>query len=674
MAEVQTLDNEKQIAVENSYDRCSINSLGVDKERMVALILSVYNYRDDDLSNISVLRSLFCVLIGNGYVSIDFDCNNLPEFLKKGKRLGKNSMSPSVQWINIDANLGVDFKVKFKKTLQEDFSEAYSKYLSKSVDKTGLDDKVKQILTVITDKLTHVLFAKLSLEFDSTSAPFGDIQLAVRKYKREICFYKHMTKLVYEKHLPGCPTYIGDIRCLPGTNTPASVVINENFSPEMNIGDVVFGDVSKNVKSAHVMFTEFMANAMPFEDFVQKVFINKISSIDQDAITSFFKVMFQIVYILNIFYQVGFVHNDLHLKNIMIEKLSKPVTYYFFVDDDISSGKYTSYKITTDLLVKIFDFDLSLTVSGDMTGDITVDGEHVFSDKFGVPNRLASKIVKNPDVEAVKNIDFFWMIRSLYNQRGKLLKSSDLAVQRDYDKVVNFLRLLLNNKDPVGIFEKNTPDFIIKEFMTPQKLLQNVDFHRQLSDAGILIERDISTKTQFDFDNVDEIFLTYNCMRNDNLSNIINASTDWQSTNIYKRLLMCAPLVSQQELTTEIFSKSQITKSFALKALPPSFEGLEPTNPEDEPVPRYNSKLTKTFGYLEYRPEILGKDQSSQADQIEQVEHRGKTQQTQQMQQIQHGQGYGGTSQNRSNNLNKRNMKREYSLNKYYYAKLNSLN
>jgi hypothetical protein len=64
------------------------------------------------------------------------------------------------------------------------------------------------------------------------------------------------------------------------------------------------------------------------------------------------EVLFQLLYTMYVFEKIEFSHNDLHFGNIFINKLDVPVNLSYKVN-----GKM--YKLTTSLLVKVYDFDRS---------------------------------------------------------------------------------------------------------------------------------------------------------------------------------------------------------------------------------------------------------------------------------------------------------------------------
>lgn len=65
-------------------------------------------------------------------------------------------------------------------------------------------------------------------------------------------------------------------------------------------------------------------------------------------------ILFQILYTLQCFDEIGFMHNDLHTSNIFVEKLRKPITLIYYV-----GNTRACYRLYTKYIVRIYDFDFA---------------------------------------------------------------------------------------------------------------------------------------------------------------------------------------------------------------------------------------------------------------------------------------------------------------------------
>ena len=100
----------------------------------------------------------------------------------------------------------------------------------------------------------------------------------------------------------------------------------------------------------------------------------------------FCKVIFQLIYSLTLMDIIKLQHNDLHMGNILIERLDKPVDLYYIIDDN------EKFKIKTNYVVRIFDWDSSYIETVDtadilyrnklMTTNLNTGGHNVFIKGF----------------------------------------------------------------------------------------------------------------------------------------------------------------------------------------------------------------------------------------------------------------------------------------------------
>ncbi len=103
------------------------------------------------------------------------------------------------------------------------------------------------------------------------------------------------------------------------------------------------------------------------------------------------EVLFQLLYTLYVFEQIQFSHGDLHLGNIMINRLTEPVDLYYKI-----SGQM--YKISTMLVVKIYDFDHSTIFKSTNikvnSRNITIHEQKNTQKMLGITNRFNKNLDK----------------------------------------------------------------------------------------------------------------------------------------------------------------------------------------------------------------------------------------------------------------------------------------
>jgi hypothetical protein len=103
----------------------------------------------------------------------------------------------------------------------------------------------------------------------------------------------------------------------------------------------------------------------------------------QDDFNEFAAILFQLFYTLQVFAEIGLVHNDLHGKNIYVAELDNYATNYYQVDGRV-------YRLTSMLQVRIFDFDRAakLPTAFDSTEIINLKLDSDYCPHFGQCNAL----------------------------------------------------------------------------------------------------------------------------------------------------------------------------------------------------------------------------------------------------------------------------------------------
>jgi hypothetical protein len=143
------------------------------------------------------------------------------------------------------------------------------------------------------------------------------------------------------------------------------------------------------------------------------------------------QVMFQLLYNLYVFDKLGVSHGDLHIGNIFIIAKSAPVELNYIIEG-------TRYKIVTDRLVKIYDFDQSMI---EMSTTIQI-------------NKYQTAIIEQID-NPIREPDAYFAMNfaqtSFYNKNLDLL----IAITHEAAGLIKHAE----NKDTLTIMGRKNPEF-----------------------------------------------------------------------------------------------------------------------------------------------------------------------------------------------------------------------
>lgn len=70
-------------------------------------------------------------------------------------------------------------------------------------------------------------------------------------------------------------------------------------------------------------------------------------------------IVFQVMYTLHQMYLIGVKHNDLHIGNVWIRTLNKPIDIHYYHKNPTNDDQYAHVHIRTKYVVKLYDFDRS---------------------------------------------------------------------------------------------------------------------------------------------------------------------------------------------------------------------------------------------------------------------------------------------------------------------------
>lgn len=300
------------------------------------------------------------------------------------------------------------------------------------------------------------------------------------------------------------------------------------------------------VANYKILITELM-KPKTLSDFIKEL-INSSPAKFKESIDS---VLFQLFYTLKFFNSIGFVHNDLHLGNIMIEDLGDKTTEFYYVVDEHIVPLKTKY------FVRVYDFDRSY---------LNKDGP------FGVEKRTEHQKfefeeVYKDDYTPYTNsvLDYFYVMRWIEHDMLQLninLSKDDSNKRTNvnylYKIIIDTLRF-----DVHGYFEYfNMIDtdaiqgeqYLIKTPNDPENS-DNIDILYQKTPTewlNIMNQYMIKIKG----DTVKEILITpsseiFFIANKDGtppklLVDAINSNDSWNKLDQNQKLIVCSPLLSIQ--------------------------------------------------------------------------------------------------------------------------------
>lgn len=153
----------------------------------------------------------------------------------------------------------------------------------------------------------------------------------------ERAIYRNIiTNLINNKHTPNLMAYLGDSTC----TAEKFAMSRDQAIIFKNLYDDIDGDeYNKNIY--HLLVMEKSLNSTTMGKWFKENHSEK----------EILAVIFQVLYTLVCFANIGLSHNDLHPGNIFIEDFGKEITLYF----QRSDNKYI--KLVTRYIPKIYDFD-----------------------------------------------------------------------------------------------------------------------------------------------------------------------------------------------------------------------------------------------------------------------------------------------------------------------------
>jgi len=165
----------------------------------------------------------------------------------------------------------------------------------------------------------------------------------------EILIYKHVTNpLILNGSTPHIMLYLASGTCDNFLNS-LELQTKENN----NIAKNLFKKITEIASKERENFYKKDANVLVLEKGEGKELGQLTTKL---SIEQWFVLIYQVLYTLLCFKQVGLAHNDLHLNNVFVETTKQTFTNIYY-DNPYNSESYRS--ITTNIFCRILDFDLS---------------------------------------------------------------------------------------------------------------------------------------------------------------------------------------------------------------------------------------------------------------------------------------------------------------------------
>ena len=246
---------------------------------------------------------------------------------------------------------------------------------------------------------------------------------------------------------------------------------------------------------------------------------------------NFDSVMFQLLYTLYVFEQIKFCHGDLHAQNIFVNKLKNPIDLYYRVDGML-------YKITTNLIVKIYDFDHSTiyksttinvnstereTINAVINSKVSIGRIDLFNKNLDKLKLILYLVKKKQKIYTtfIKNIFPGFINRETIKTTYKRLLFSDANHLKNLEEA-NIVFGIVDDEYKDDEYKDDKQDEIIKKFNISEEIL-NLSWSDYFK--KITIHYDFIVKN-FDIDSIlkkenhlwipDEIIFSYKKILTDN--------------------------------------------------------------------------------------------------------------------------------------------------------------
>jgi len=481
---------------EHKYKKYKKKYLDLINEYRIILPLLYQQEKLNDLNSRILLNSL----IQNNIIKYSFDCND--NIISQGK------MQPIISKSNSQQFTSINF-TPLKNTLQlKPNTELSSKYWNK----------------LNINKLRYSFFAKINIYFEQSK--INRINRSNKYLDNERKIYQYISTLLKLNHTPNITSIIFHQFCDKESNISKLKIDNNSIS---NLYEKMYPN--DTIKKYGILMLENIDN---FVD-LKHIIYNENKYTNEEILIIFI----QIIYTLECFKQIGIVHNDLHFKNISIEKLEQPIVQIYIVNDKHSNIKKI-LKFTTKYFVRIFDFDRSYILPNNYSEIILQE----------IPFSGTYEARKNQrDYNTSKKFDLYYLCAFLS------------SITKRKSKLTPIINDILYQKSSIDRYEKYSPYNIRNTKEEIEKVKESLSSYQwliKLSDKDYFISgnslRINSNIGQIKFNGKEQLFYLPN-MDNKKLIKEL-AITNWSKQSTESKIYICKSLITNDEIRNQIVKKN----------------------------------------------------------------------------------------------------------------------
>lgn len=229
---------------------------------------------------------------------------------------------------------------------------------------------------VMNDRKTPVAF---KIVFDSVSMIENSLVV-------EQQIYINVTESMLNNfHTPHLTTCIGMVK--PCTTVDIIRKLSQEEQKNFNIALSKIDNKTYNVSTLSILILGKSSGKTLYDYISPDILIDKkyVKNPLYTDLTSNDKlnILFQLLYTLRCFEKVGLIHNDLHMKNIFVDKLVVPEERIFYISDNV----WVKIMIIYD--TKIFDFDRGAIYHPSVERNFSLD--YNFCQSYGQCNKFNSR-------------------------------------------------------------------------------------------------------------------------------------------------------------------------------------------------------------------------------------------------------------------------------------------